>query len=355
MNNQELFDLLETCGQEHVLRHVEQLNGLSRERFVDHLESLDLQLVFELHRKCSASATAQAECVHDIQPAQIITLPETSDEKLFERKAKSTGEALLRDGKVAVLVVAGGQGSRLGFDGPKGTFRISPVCRKSLFQLFSEQVLALSRRYSVSIPLLFMTSEDNHEQTVQFFESNTYFGLSPDTVRFFRQDVLPAITPSGKLVLRDDTALFTNPNGHGGSLKAMHDSGILNALLEQGFTDLYYCQVDNPLAKIADPVFLGYHILTGSQVSTKLVRRRSIEEKVGVYVSHNGKEAIIEYSDLSPEYMSALDDEGAIKYWAGNTAIHVFSMPYIKKLNSRGFALPYHCAKKLADIVDLNG
>jgi UDP-N-acetylglucosamine/UDP-N-acetylgalactosamine diphosphorylase len=167
--------------------------------------------------------------------------------------------------------------------------------------------------------------------------------------------MLPAITPDGNLILQNNLGLFTNPNGHGGSLKALYDSGVLEKLLQEGFTELFYCQVDNPLVKIADPVFLGYHATTRSEVSTKAVRRRSIEEKVGVYVSRNGKDAIIEYSDLSPEYMSALDERGNILYWAGNTAIHIFSLPFIKRINDHGFALPYHCARKNIDIIDRNG
>lgn len=354
MDRSQLLAFLEKHGQEHILRHIYHMDGSSSEIFTNHLMDLDLPLVFELHRTFSGSVEP-VKYGSNIGPAQVVTIPRTENEKRFEKQARSAGQELIRAGRVAVLIVAGGQGSRLGFDGPKGTFRISPIRGKALFQLFAEQIIALSRQYSVSIPLFLMTSEDNHEQTVEFFESNAYFGLSSQMVRFFRQDVLPAITPSGKLVMRNDTALFTNPNGHGGSLKAIYDSGVLSELLKQGFTDLYYCQIDNPLVKIADPVFLGYHTIAQAQVSTKLVRRRNIEEKVGVYVSYNGKDAIVEYSDLSPEYMSALDQEGKIKYWAGNTAIHVFSIPFIDRLNNHGFALPYHCAKKNADTIDLNG
>ena len=200
-----------------------------------------------------------------------------------------------------------------------------------------------------------MTSEENHNETIRFFENNDYFCLGKETLYFFQQDMLPAITPDGKLVLQNNSRLFTNPNGHGGSLKALYDSGVLEILLKEGFTELYYCQVDNPLVKIADPVFLGYHAIAHAEVSTKVVRRRSIEEKVGVYLSCNGKDAIVEYSDLSPEYMSALDDAGNILYWAGNTAIHIFSLPFIQRTNDHGFALPYHCARKNTDITDRNG
>ena len=145
-----------------------------------------------------------------------------------------------------------------------------------------------------------------------------------------------------RLLLDNDTRLLSNPDGHGGSLKALHDSGLLKRLVDKGFQELFYCQVDNPLVKMADPVFLGYHASTGAEVSTKVVRRSSIEEKVGVYMSVDGRDAIIEYSDLGPEYMSALDNNGDILYWAGNTAIHIFSLPFVERLNRHGFALPYH-------------
>ncbi len=271
------------------------------------------------------------------------------------KKAKKAGEALLRDGRVAVLIVAGGQGSRLGFEGPKGIYPISPIKNKTLFQLFAEQVKAQSARHDVRIPLLIMTSKENHDDTIRFFETNRHFDLGQDTIYFFKQDMLPAITPDGKLALQDNTNLFTNPNGHGGSLKGLYDSGILDILIEKGITELFYCQVDNPLVKIADPVFLGYHTIAGAEVSTKVVRRKNIEEKVGVYLSRNHGDAIIEYSDLGPEYMAALDDTGNILYWAGNTAIHIFSLPFVKRINDHGFALPYHCAKKKADITDRSG
>jgi UDP-N-acetylglucosamine/UDP-N-acetylgalactosamine diphosphorylase len=284
-----------------------------------------------------------------MKPATIITLPKTTDEKKRMEKARSSGETRIREGKVAVLIVAGGQGSRLGHDGPKGIFPVSPVKNKPLFQLFAEQIKALSIRYNVKIPLLIMTSQENHQATVDFFASHKFYDLDKESVYFFQQGMLPSITPKGKVLLDDQTHLLSNPDGHGGSLKALHDSGLLKKLADRGFQDLFYCQVDNPLVKIADPVFLGYHALTGAEVSTKVVRRTSVEEKVGVYMSVDGRDSIIEYSDLGPEYMSALDENGDILYWAGNTAIHIFSLSLVERLNRHGFALPYHCARKTVE------
>jgi len=166
--------------------------------------------------------------------------------------------------------------------------------------------------------------------------------------------MLPSITPDGKLILKDETSLFTNPDGHGGSLKALHDSGLLLDLIKGGYTELFYCQVDNPLVRIVDPLFLGYHVMSKAFVSTKVVKRDSINEKVGVYILKNEKHAIAEYSDLPPEFMEALDKNGKILYWAGNTAIHLFSIDFIKRINDHGYAVPYHCARKQVEIKDKN-
>jgi UDP-N-acetylglucosamine/UDP-N-acetylgalactosamine diphosphorylase len=356
MRKEDLPGLFAIYEQYDIIEYYKGLAPHEENLFLKNLEGLDLKLVFELHKKFSLRDRATlAEEPMAIKPAPIIAIPRTENEKTQEQKARQAGETLLRNGKVAVLIVAGGQGSRLGFDGPKGIYTISPIQQKSLFQLFAEQVKAQSKRYSTQIPLLIMTSGENHNETVHFFESKDYFGLGKETLHFFQQDTLPTITPDGKLVLQNNSGLFTNPNGHGGSLKALYDSGVLETLLKEGFTELYYCQVDNPLVKIADPVFVGYHAIAHAEASTKVVRRRSIEEKVGVYLSCNGKDAIIEYSDLSPEYMSALDGAGNILYWAGNTAIHIFSLPFIKRINDHGFALPYHCARKNTDITDRDG
>jgi UDP-N-acetylglucosamine/UDP-N-acetylgalactosamine diphosphorylase len=356
MENNNPLDVLIAHNQYDIINYYNKLRTDKKDLFLRRLRKLDLQLVMKLHRQfLKSSPNKPIDKNMIIKTAPIIPVPKSNPEKEKAYKAKQIGEALLRDGKVAVLIVAGGQGSRLGFDGPKGFYAISPIRHKPLFQIFSEQIGALSKRYLTTIPLIIMTSEENHDPTVRFFENNAYFGLNKDKIYFFSQDVLPAITPDGNLVLSDNHQLFTNPNGHGGSLKGLYDSGILKMFVDKKYTTLFYCQVDNPLVKIADPVFLGYHTMANADVSTKVVRRRSVEEKVGVYLSRNGKDAIIEYSDMAPENMSALDEKSNILYWAGNTAIHVFSLPFIQRINDHGFGLPYHCARKHIDVIHKNG
>ncbi|MCX7965191.1 MAG: UTP--glucose-1-phosphate uridylyltransferase [Syntrophorhabdaceae bacterium] len=343
-----ILEKLKQYGQFHIIEHLKSLTEEEHKSFLNTLTTLDMDLVFNLFNQYKREKKGQD--VLNILPAKVITLPVTDKEKIYRERARQIGERLLRENRVAVLIVAGGQGTRLGFEGPKGTFPISPIKGKSFFQLFSEQIKALSKKYSARIPLIIMTSEENDNETRSFFKENHFFSLKEDEVLFFKQGMLPSLTLSGELVLKGRYELATNPDGHGGSLKAIYESGILKRLISNGFTELFYCQVDNPLVKIADPVFLGYHSLEGAEVSTKVVRRRSIDEKVGVYVSVNGKDAIIEYSDMDKKYMEAVDEKGDIVYWAGNTAIHVFSLYFIERLNNHGFVLPYHRAKKKLEI-----
>ena len=350
MTDQEFLGTLELFEQLHILDHYRSLSSHQKQAFLDSNRDLDLHLVFQLYKKFREAAPGAID-PGIISPSNVICAGKDGSESADISDAFSRGEALLSRQKVAVLIVAGGQGSRLGFEGPKGTLPLSPVKGKTLFQLLAEQVRALSNRYSVTIPLLIMTSTDNHQDTVGFFKQNRFFGLPPDAVHFFSQGVLPAVSPDGKLIMKDNVHFYTSPNGHGGSLKALWDSGLLLKMIDAGYEELFYCQVDNPLVMIADPSFLGYHRQALSQVSTKVVRRRSVAEKVGVYLKLNGKDAIAEYSDLDEKYMSALDEKGDILYWAGNTAIHIFSLSFIRELNRDGFALPYHCAKKSAYII----
>ena len=350
MSREKIFHLLEKYRQDHILQHSQRLDSEKKNDFLKELKKLDLALAFELHRKFSKDKNS-SRSLKNIGAAPVIILPGTPQEKNRREEARVLGESLIRKNQVAVLIVAGGQGSRLGIAGPKGKFPVSPVKKKSLFQLFAESVKSLSLRYRAMIPLFIMTSEENGEETRQFFEFNNYFGLDGDYIYFFEQGMLPTLTREGHLILRDDTHLLVNPDGHGGSLKALHESGLLESLTRKGFSELFFCQVDNPLVKIADPVFIGHHRMEGSEFSTKVVRRRDLEEKVGIYGLVDGKPAVVEYSDFLPEEYRALDEKGSILHWPGNIAVHVISLSFIQRLNLRGFALPYHLAVKDVEVL----
>jgi len=354
MTEQELLHLLQQYGQDHLVDHYSGLSSQHKRDLLHKTNQCDVHLAFELYKEFHSKKDAAA-MERTFEPPQVITIPKNDREQKIIDEARAAGEAMIRQQKAAVLIVAGGQGSRLGYEGPKGTFPISPIKSKTLFQLFAEQVISLSRRYGTTIPLLIMTSRENHKDTIGFFHAHSFFGLDPEAVYFFQQGMLPTITPDGRLLLKNDGSFVANPDGHGGSLKALHDCGLLEKLTELGYEELFYCQVDNPLVKIADPVFLGLHTMTGADASTTVVRRREINEKVGLYVYANGRDAVVEYSDIGEGYMSALDEDGDILYWAGNTAIHIFSLGFIQRLTGHGFVLPYHCAQKAIEYTDHTG
>ena len=354
MKPEEIFGLLEQNRQQHILRHYHGLSPEKKKSFLRNLQGLDLKLIFDLHKKFSAEG-AIGRPFQEICPAPIVNIPRDPAEIAAREEARQLGEKLIRENQLAILIVAGGQGSRLGFEGPKGKFLITPVKKKSLFQLFAEAAKAVSSRYQALIPFLIMTSQENRQAIQQFFESHNFFGLNGDAVCFFEQEMLPTLTPEGQLILADDTHLRVNPDGHGGSLKALHKSDLLEKLIQKGFTELSYFQVDNPLVRIADPVFIGHHKREGAEISTKVVRRRQPEEKVGIYGTVNGKPAIVEYSDFHPEEYRALDEQGNIRHWAGSIAVHMISLSFIRRLNLHGFALPYHRAVKDVEALGPDG
>ncbi len=344
-NQQEIIDRLFEFGQEHVLAMWRELDKQERQALLDQLATVDFKLLDSLHRtfiQTRASAHDNAR----IEPADFIRLPETDEEHRQRKRARGIGEEALRSGRVAAFLVAGGQGSRLGFSGPKGKFPVSPVKRKSLFQLHAEKLLALSRKYGTGIPWYIMTSESNHDETVAFFRDNQFFGLHEENVRFFRQQMIPALGSDGRLFLESRSRIFTNPNGHGGSLSALQQSGALDEMRSRGIDLVFYFQVDNVLIKICDPVFLGYHIENEAEMSAKVVAKSHPHEKVGVLASLDGRLGVVEYSDLPEHEKTARNADGTLKFRAGSIAIHIFNRDFIERENMGGLRLPWHVAHK---------
>lgn len=341
------------AGQEHIFAWWEELDERARSELLAQVRSIDFELIRRLVDSLVLHPPAHGPV--ELEPAPIIPLPLTEAEKAREREARELGEYTMRQGKVAALVVAGGQGTRLGFSGPKGAFPIGPISAKSLFQLFAERILAARRRYAVAIPWYVMTSADNHQSTLSFFETNDFFGLPRQDVVFFQQGTLPAVDRSGKIILEDKGKIFFSPDGHGGTLQALRKSGALKDILSRGIEELSYFQVDNVLVKVLDPVFIGYHRKAEAQMSSKVVRKAYPEEKVGVIGRRGGKLSVIEYSDLPKEDMYAKTPDGSLKYWAGSIAIHLLNVSFVERLSGGTVRLPFHRAEKKIPYIDAAG
>lgn len=349
---------LSRIGQDHVLRFADDLSDAQLHALIAQLAALDLDAVprwIDEYVRGRPDTGAPA----DLRPVRAYPRDSGADPtKRWDRAAAmKAGEALVREGKVAVFTVAGGQGSRLGFDGPKGVFPAGAVTGKPLFACIADWIIAARRRYGASIPWCVMTSPLNHKETVAFFEAHGFCGLPKDDVIFFQQGVMPSFDArTGRLLLAGKGEVASNPDGHGGSLRAMHRSGALAELKRRGVEHISYTQIDNPLVRAVDPVFIGLHATapdSSGEMSSKMVPKTHADEKVGVFCESGGRTMVIEYSDMPQSLSGATNPDGSLKFNAGSIAVHVIGRVFIERLNEGDFALPFHRADKKIPHVDL--
>ncbi|NLP09367.1 UDPGP type 1 family protein [bacterium] len=350
-----ILDVMTSLGQEQVLRFWPTLTDIEKRALLDQLEALDaeqLQRQSELIKQYRAETTSR---LPQLEPFPVIPLAVTAAEQARDQQAAATGRELLRQGKVAVLVVAGGLGSRLGREEPKGCLEIGPISRRSLFQFHTEKIIRLQSLYGKPILFLIMTSEQNHADTVEYFHRHHYFGMNRDTLFFFSQSSQPAFDQHGKLLLRSRSDLALSPDGHGGLLTALQRHRLVDTLQNAGVELLYYFQVDNVLCRIADPVFLGHHVLQQAEMASKSVAKRNAEEKVGVFCRVNGRPAVVEYSELDDTLRHQRDEQGGLRFKQGSIAIHTFSLTFFRRLFEAKVNLPYHLAFKKMPCLDEQG
>jgi len=265
-----------------------------------------------------------------------------------------TGEALLREGQAAAFLVAGGQGSRLGFEGPKGAYDIGLPSGKSIFHLQAERLLHLERRHGRAIPWCIMTSPLNHADTVAHFEQHAYFGLQKEFVRFFPQGMICALDTDGRALRETPSRLALVPDGNGGCFRALSQSGTLDWLAGLGVRFVFLYGVDNILSRVCDPLFLGALASTAQMPSaSKVVHKRAATEKVGIFALRDGKPGVIEYSDLPDTLRDLRTPDGALAYDGGNIATHLFRLDALRKLQDQ--PLPWHAAFKKVAFCDAKG
>ncbi|MEO1129335.1 MAG: UDPGP type 1 family protein [Planctomycetota bacterium] len=349
---------LESLGQAHVLRFFDDLDAAQQQALLGQLESIDLDRLPALI-ETYVQGKPDFGPSGALQPAPYYPADPTNAAHPWDRdRYRAAGEQLIRDGKVSAFTVAGGQGSRLGFDGPKGKFPGGAATGKPLFHCFADWIVATRDRYGAAVPWYIMTSPINHDETVAFFRDHAFFGLPERDVMFFSQGVMPSLAmETGHLLLSSKGAIATNPDGHGGSLKALWDSGAIRDMQSRGVEHISYFQVDNPIVRAIDPVFIGLHATapdSSGEMSAKIVRKTDPAEKVGVICEDGGVTKVIEYSDLPGELAEARAEDGSLRYCAGSIAIHVIGVDFVEKLNTAdgGFALPFHRAEKKVPHID---
>lgn len=359
---QRLLEHLAPIGQQHLVGFWDRLDDAERQRLAAQIDGIDpavFRQIQEQHRRSAASGQGDkshwARLAAQAEPPPAMRL-DGSGVSFTQDDARRRGADLLRAGKLGMILVAGGLGTRLGFDQPKGMFPIGPLSGRPLFQVLFEQLAAVGRRYGVRIPLYLMTSPATDEATRAFLAQHRNFGLPKEDVRIFRQATMWALDDRWeRILLESPGSLFLGPDGHGGMLAALAKSGCLDDARQRGIEHFFYGQVDNPLTQICDELLVGSHSLARSEMTTQVVRKRWSQERVGNVVSVDGRVQVIEYSDLPDEAAQQTNADGSLKLWAGNLAIHVMARDFLERCAAQPDALPFHTAHKKVPCVGPDG
>jgi len=344
-------------GQEHVFKFWDTLSKEERQNLLTQALEIDLKQLKNLTEEHLGSKEAKSIDFSEITPAEYVKLKSKVSNSKEWMEAKSLGEDAIRNGKVAAFTPAGGQGSRLGFDAPKGMYPVTPILKNSLFQLFAEKIKAVSKKYDANIPWYIMTSNGNHADTVEFFMTNDFFGFKEEDIHFFSQGTMPAVDFEGKILMSNKSNIARTPDGHGGSFKALVNSGSIDDMEQRGIDIVSFFQIDNSLVRCIDPYFIGFHIKQKSELSSKACIKTEPKEKVGLLISKKGKISTIEYSDFPDDMAAKRDAEGGLLFSTGSIGIHLFDRHFISKLGSanQDFQLPFHKAVKKISTIDAEG
>jgi UDP-N-acetylglucosamine/UDP-N-acetylgalactosamine diphosphorylase len=349
---------LEAYDQLHLLVHWDRLSPAQRERFATQIGDVDFDALRRLVRGEKKAEDWGALAARAVSPPAVRWgKPANFNGKTYDRgAARRRGKEALRAGEIGALLVAGGQGTRLGFDQPKGMYSIGPVSGASLFQILFEKLLAVGRRFGVRIPLFLMTSPATHGETLAYLAEHDRFGLADDDLVVFCQGTMPAVDEkTGRLLMSGPGELALGPDGHGGMLAALEKSAAPELIARRRLKQIFYFQVDNPLVQVCDPEFIGFHLLAGSQVSTQVVAKSDPAEKVGVLAEIDGRTRIIEYSDLPQKDAERRTVGGSLELWAGNIAVHVFDVDFLNRTAATAGGLPFHTARKKVPYIDESG
>jgi UDP-N-acetylglucosamine/UDP-N-acetylgalactosamine diphosphorylase len=339
-------------GQGHVFRFWDALDARGRERLIQQAASIDLPALLEAYAALGGPQRQPPK----LEPVEVEAVPESGGDPQRWTQARARGEALLAEGRVAVMVVAGGQATRLGIEGPKGGFPLGPVTGRSLFGQQAQQIRRLRARCGQPVPWYVMTSPATDAATRACFAKADHFGLPPGDIIFLRQAMVPSFDFAGKLMLTAPDRISENPDGHGGSLTALRDSGALDDMARRGADTIFYYQVDNPLVDIGAAAFLGFHAQAGAEVSCKVMRKREPGEKVGVLARVDGRVGVVEYTEIDDAQRNAREPSGELRYWAGNIAVHVFDCDLVRRVAEQAERwLPLHRSKKKIAAIDADG
>ena len=324
------------------------LKKYNQEQLLEQIQNIDFELVNSLYL---TTKQEQKQSSDEITPIEYMDKYKLYDDyKYYD----NIGKKAIREGKLAAVTMAGGQGTRLGHDGPKGTFDIGLDSHKSLFELLCDSLKEEGKKYGVIIPWFIMTSRENNKATIEFFEKHKYFGYQKDkNLFFFIQGELPMMDTEGKILIGEDGLVKLAADGHGGIYEALVKNKMVDKMKELGVEWVFIGGVDNCLVKMVDPVLMGIAIDKGVTVACKSVVKANPYEKVGVFCRRNGKPNVIEYSEITEEMAEAVDENGELLYGESHILCNLFNVKAIERMGAN--PLPYHVAYKKAKYIDKDG
>ena len=346
-NIEETKRKLKKYNQEHLLNFYNSLDDKKKEELLKQINSIDFELIANLYNKTKNNSSKKVD--EHIEPISYIDKYKLKDEfKYYE----NIGEKAIKDGKLACVTMAGGQGTRLGHNGPKGTYDIGLDSHKSLFELLCDYIKEEGKKYNVNIPWFIMTSRENNQATIDFFEKNKYFGYK-GSIFFFEQGELPMVDTEGKILIGEDGLIKLAADGHGGIYESLVKTGMIEKMKRLGIEWVFIGGVDNCLVKMVDPVLMGIAIDKNVSVAGKSVVKANPHEKVGAFCRKNGRPYVVEYSEITDEMAEARDENGELLYGESHILCNLFSISAIERMGSE--PLPYHIAFKKATYIDKDG
>jgi UDP-N-acetylglucosamine pyrophosphorylase len=341
-------EYLEKYNQEGILKNYERMNEEDKVKFLDQILTIDLEQIDELYKGTQKEISFAND---KIEPIDYVDKSKLSEEEY--KKYENLGAEAIKAGKYAVVTMAGGQGTRLGHNGPKGTFMLGLDPDKSIFEILADRIKESNNEYGISIPWYIMTSRENNDQTVEFFEANNYFGLKKSDITFFKQGELPMCSEDGKLLIDENNCIKEAADGHGGIFESMRRNGIVFDMEARGIEWAFIGPVDNVLVKMVDPILLGVVLDRKVQAGGKSVVKAYSKEKVGVFCKRNGKPGVVEYTEITDDLAEATNENGELIFAESHINCNLFNVKAIEEISKR--KLPYHSAHKKAKYIDEDG
>ena len=344
-------EILKKYNQEHLLKYIDNANDEQKEKLINDIENTDFEQLKELFAISNRDNDKALEsCI--IEHISYTDKLKLSDEKL--EKLNKLGEDVIKNGQYAVVTMAGGQGTRLGHDGPKGTFllNVSPK-PKYLFEIIVDSLKRINEKYGITLNWYVMTSTENNKRTVDFISEHDFFGYPKENVMFFEQGNLPLLNEEGKVLVNENYDIKIAADGNGCIYKSMKKDGVLDDMKKKGIKWVFVGSVDNAIVDLADTALIGLTIEEGNQIGSKSVVKVSPKERVGVFCKKNGVPAIIEYSELPEEMAEETDEDGELLFGESNILCHLYSLEALEILSEK--KLPYHSAHKKASYLKEDG